>query len=335
MDSLFGRRKTKTRQLSISAQDLNEVSIPYDKLAPPKSPLPLGTTSQGLRSTQFISAPITNPTLTADGTELNKFAIQRSRAERERAYENLRSSSPNTISTADSSTLYSEPNGSSSKLYNPQSRIRKSDASSSSMPDFGHLSMNGSGNQFPTSNSTGTVRPPSSMTTRSDNRNSKYAASLSSSEAGSHLSISNLYHPHRLYGSSHDGGFEFPRPDTDEEIEALFDNVKRTRDLGDMPNLSIDQKWHMVYNDSQIRWKEDRARAEQTKRQTDYRQPAPIVRESPEWYIRKFLDRTMTAKQASSLLVSLRSKELRCVPFNLLPDQVEHVSLAGINSSLA
>lgn len=117
-----------------------------------------------------------------------------------------------------------------------------------------------------------------------------------------------FYHPHRPHNEA---AFDFPRPDTDEEIEALFDNVRRTRALGEMPNLSIEQKWHMVYNDWQIRWKEEKTRAEQTKRQTEYGQSNAVVRESPEWYIRKFLDKTITAKQAGSLLVSLRSKELR------------------------
>jgi cytokinesis protein len=37
-----------------------------------------------------------------------------------------------------------------------------------------------------------------------------------------------------------------------------------------------------------------------------------IAEGQPEWFIKKFLDRTITAKQASSLLVSLRSNELRC-----------------------
>jgi hypothetical protein len=58
----------------------------------------------------------------------------------------------------------------------------------------------------------------------------------------------------------------------------------------------------MVYNDEQIRWME-----EQTRKQRD---PAKYLDDSPEWYLRKFMDRTITPKQASSLLVSLRSKEI-------------------------
>lgn len=67
----------------------------------------------------------------------------------------------------------------------------------------------------------------------------------------------------------------------------------------------------MVYNDMQIRWKEEKQREEQSRKQNEAGQTGVIVMESPEWYIKRFLDKTITAKQAGSLLVSLRSKELR------------------------
>lgn len=67
----------------------------------------------------------------------------------------------------------------------------------------------------------------------------------------------------------------------------------------------------MVYNDEHLRWKEERAREEQSRRQKEMGQPAQIMAESPEWYIQKFLDKTITPKQAGGLHVSLRSKEMR------------------------
>jgi cytokinesis protein len=326
MDSLFGRKKARPRQSSVSVagSDLNERSVPYDKLAPPpRSPIPVGTVSQGLRGTSFISAPITNPTLTQNGTELNKYAMQRSKAGRERAYEEQsmkRPGSPSTsVSTADSSTLYNESIASSaSRPYTPQtSRIRRSEASSSSsgrrspsLADFGQFPPSRGGGSFlPSGSGNATIRPMSGMTSRSEsNRGSKYASSLASAEGTSnHSHLSHFYHHNR---HNHDD-FYFPRPDNDDQIEALFENVKRTRDLGDMPNMPIEQKWHMVYNDEHIRWKEERARDEQSKRQSESGQPAAIVDGSPEWYVKKFLDKTVTPKQAGSLLVSLRSKELR------------------------
>lgn len=312
MDSLFGRRKTKGRQSSIS--DLNEVSVPYDRLAPaPKSPLPAGA-----RGTGFISAPITNPTLTTTGTELNKYAIERSRNDRARAYEQHlpRSGSPSTISTVDSSsTLYSDSNNSytTTKLQKTARQTRRSELSSPSVPpspgmsDFGHLSTGAMG-FFPATIPASSMRPVSSATHKSEsNRGSKYAPSLTSSEGGSHHShLSHFYHPHRSHGGP--DVFDFPRPETDEEIDALFEKVRQTRDIGDLPSqLSTEQKWHMVYNDWQIRWREEK---EQSRRQVEHGQSGAIVKESPEWYIRKFLDKTINAKQAGSLLVSIRSKEL-------------------------
>ncbi len=314
MDSIFGRRKTKPRQSSISStQELSESSIPYDKLGPPpSSPLPVGTVSQGLRGGSYISAPITNPTLTTNGTEFNKFGMTRSRAGGDRGNEDHGLGSPSTFSVSDSSTLYNDSVGTSSgnKLYTPQTaRMRRSEASSSSghMLDFGQFPANGYA-PMPASASTGTMRPMSSATTRSEGtRHSKYSSLSSEGTSQNHF-----YHPHR-HNNSDDA--QLSRPDTDEEIEALFDNVKRTRDLADMPNLSIDQKWHMVYNDWQIRRKEEKQRDDQTRRQTELGQPAAIIRETPEWYIQKFLNKTITPKQAGSLQVSLRSLELRSVQF--------------------
>lgn len=303
MATLFGRKKARPRQSSVSVQDLNERSVPYDKLSgPAHSPISVPT-SNGIMG---ISAPNTNPALTASGTELNKFTMQRSKRERDRVYEQHvhQDSSTTSVSTADSSTLYEDPGLSNKSLPpHPQTaRIRRSEASSSPRSqntDFG---------QFPHTSAYATVRPISGMTSRSEShRNSKYAASLTSSEPGSHHShLSHFYHRHQNSET-----FHFSRPETDEEIEVLFENVKRTRDLGDIPNLPTEQKWQMVYNDEHIRWREERQREEQSRRQNETGQPAAIIAESPEWYVKKFLDKTITAKQAGSLLVSLRSKELR------------------------
>lgn len=148
----------------------------------------------------------------------------------------------------------------------------------------------------------------STSTTRSEsNRSSRYAPSLSPYEqnSGHHLSQFPSFHRHQ-------DEFYFPRPKTDEEIEALFENTRRVRDLGELSNLanlSIDQKWHMVYNDEQIRWKDERLREEQARKQGENGQPGAIVENSPEWYIQKFLQKTITAKQASSLHVTIRSGE--------------------------
>ena len=62
-----------------------------------------------------------------------------------------------------------------------------------------------------------------------------------------------------------------------------------------------------------MRWGEERRREEQARRQNDTGQAAAFSEGTPEWYIKKFMDRTITPKQASSIQVSLRSKEMRSV----------------------
>jgi cytokinesis protein len=305
MDNLLGRIKGRPRQSSGSIQDLNERSIPYDKLGPPPpSPLP---------NKAGISAPNTNPALTATGTEFNKF-VPRIRADRDRIYEQngyntRRPGSPSTSeSTADSSTLYEEslPSGSAKQLpQTPQSsRARMSHLSTTSevrsphSQDFGHFST--------PSSSRSTVRPTSSVTTRSEtSRTSKYAPSMGFSESAAAHTL--FYHNR---SNHHSEPFHFPRPTSDEEVEILFEEVKRNRNLGNLDNLSIEQKWHIVFTHEQLRWKEEKDREHQSRRTGDSNLSALIVSDSPEWYIKKFLDKTITPKQASGLHVSLRSNPL-------------------------
>ena len=322
MDSFFGKKKSRPRQSSVATnQGLDERSVPYHKLGPPqRSPVTVNTMSQGLRGnpSTVISAPMTNPTLTASGTELNKYAIAKNRAERDRSYRDIsplrRPGSPSTsVSTADSSTLYNDPESPAPKTN--ARRFRQSE-SSSSVTDFGIPSPTSPSSRPRTlmvdnsapSSRPGSVAPTIASQRTDDKRSSRYAASLSSYESHGHLSSISA-HLHRHGGSE----FSFPRPDDDEEIEALFENIKRTRGLHELPNLTIDQKWNMVYSDEQLRWKEEKQREEQGRRQLESGQPAFSIDGMPEWYIKKFMDRTITPKLAAGLLVSLRGNEVRYV----------------------
>jgi hypothetical protein len=107
--------------------------------------------------------------------------------------------------------------------------------------------------------------------------------------------------------------FNFPRPDDDAEIEAFFENVVRTRDLSNLPPLTIEQKWNMVEMDERLRWKDEKAREEQAKKVPEQSRTGMIEERSPEWYLRKFVERSITPKDASGLLVSLRGQEVGCV----------------------
>ena len=308
MDTIFGRKKSRQRQSSLSQQDLGERSIPYDQLpAALRSPIPVATINQGIRG---ISAPNTNPSLTDSGTGMNNYTMQQHRRLNDVPHKRPESSTISAPSTgfSNSSTLHDDFN-----TPTPSPRYVKMQAHRSELSFAGRVSSNAdSGQLSPGDQSTTPSRPSSATTTKSDhNRSSRYAASVSS-EGGStyhhHHSISQLYHRFPLSNDA----FSFPRPETDAEIEALFENVKRTRDFPDLPrDLTVEQKWHMVYNDEHIRWGKEKQKEQQSRRQKDSGQSTSVMPDSPEWYLKKFVDKTITAKQVQSLGVSLRSNEMR------------------------
>ncbi|KAL5511448.1 hypothetical protein ACEPAH_4664 [Sanghuangporus vaninii] len=347
MDTLFGRKKPRQRQTST---DLSERSVPYDKLGPAsKSPIPVGTISHGLRtSASQISAPVTNPTLTSDGTEFNLHAMRRARSDRERTYAppawNMPKAPLISAASSSSATLSSNPSSSGSSTsfttVTDSSHIRGSTASSSdkmspNMSDFGGYPVASASSTY--GNVNGVPRPMSVASSRSEgNRVSKYAASLTPSDSlQSHYShASHMFHHNK---GAHDD-FEFERP-SDDVVEALFEQVRLKRDLGSLPSLSVDQKWQIVYNDEQLRWKEERVREEATKRQTEIGpSQTAFIKDSPEWYLKKFLDQTITPKQAASLLVSLRTgtvswfrQFLAIQGTSVLANTLNNISRKGLN----
>jgi cytokinesis protein len=116
---------------------------------------------------------------------------------------------------------------------------------------------------------------------------------------------SHLFHPRQ---STHEE-FEFPRP-SDEEVEAMFQQLMLKRDIPDVPNLTTEQKWSLVHSDERMRWN---AEMQEMKRQTDGQSSKALSKDNPQWYLKKFLDQTITAKHAASLLVSLRTGTMRWV----------------------
>lgn len=316
MDSFFGKKKKeRPRQSSVStnASDERLGSVPYHKLGPPsRSPVTVNTVSQGLRANPgaVISAPMTNPSLTTNGTDLNINRITRQRSDRDRAYRETTGNSPyprpnspsTSISTADSSTLYGDSESSSKANAR---RVRQSE-SGSSLTDFGISPASPTPRQraLASGESSATIRPSSSATT-TGSRASNYASSLTSQDSHHrHLSITS-------HLTRHAEEFNFPRPENDEDIEVLFENIKREREIGDIPNLTIEQKWRMVQSDAQLRFQEQQ-KEEQLRRHTEYGQSQAIQEMTPEWYIKKFMDKTVTAKQAGALQVSLRSNKVGC-----------------------
>lgn len=141
--------------------------------------------------------------------------------------------------------------------------------------------------------------------------------------------------------------FDFPRPADPAKVDELFDELlprigaTSGSALDAARNLDTDKKWTLIYNDAFMKWKN--AREKITHRPVEGRS-APAVgtsrggvaeypmsprmggagaagdrssakpswgkNESPEWYIGKFMDGTITQQQVASLSVCLRTYEL-------------------------
>ncbi|KIJ37716.1 hypothetical protein M422DRAFT_177632 [Sphaerobolus stellatus SS14] len=348
METLFGRKKSRPRQSSVSGQDLDERSVPYDRTLPAaRSPIPVGTVSQALRSPggHAISAPITNPTLTSTGTELNKTAMLRRRQEREQNYgsvgnsdaQSYRSGSPNTSARSSEVSL----SASSIPAYTTTTTRQRNNNNEGSAPaprspamsDFGQIPPGATtpatpGGRYPPFSATTTTsyRPSSISTNRSaPDRSSRYTASgdssLASVEALLHLPNLHLHHRH---SSSFDES-QFPRPETDEEIEVLFERVQARLGINDASNITIEQKWQIVHQDEMARSREARKKQNDIKRQTATGQPVTqvVTKDSPSWYLKKFMDMSVTPKHVQSLAVSLRTLPIAWVR--------EFVSLQGLS----
>lgn len=119
----------------------------------------------------------------------------------------------------------------------------------------------------------------------------------------------NSSHFSQIFHKQHTDEFDFSRPD-DEEIEALFSHVAERRDLPNV-DLTIEQKWKVVYAAEHVRWQEEKTREDKVRKQGETSGVDPAGDGSPEWYIRKFMDGTITSKQVTSVWVSLKGHETR------------------------
>jgi len=133
--------------------------------------------------------------------------------------------------------------------------------------------------------------------------------------------------------------FDFPRP-PDTDTEQLFQQLLENRDLdsshSQVPSISsrnslssmsqsniakttallpIETKWQMVESDARARWEqqremrrkeEDLVKSGRTKRGT----AGDHVKNSPEWFLKKVLDGTLTTQHLTTLNVSLRTLPL-------------------------
>ncbi|KAL1640505.1 hypothetical protein SLS58_006855 [Diplodia intermedia] len=118
-------------------------------------------------------------------------------------------------------------------------------------------------------------------------------------------------------------GFHLQRPNDDREIEFEFMALMQKRGWNSLPEQArrqmeaypISKKWTLVHQDRLAEWQGEQRRR-QNARQTQFSVDGSGIlgradeEGSPEWYVRKVLDNSITAKQLQSLSVSLRTQPI-------------------------
>lgn len=122
-------------------------------------------------------------------------------------------------------------------------------------------------------------------------------------------------------------GFHFPRPTDDRIIEKQFVDMMNKRNWQAMPEQARRQmmayptskKWQLVHQDRMVEWQGEQKRrtnARQTMLSHDGSQGILTRADeegSPEWYVRRVMNDTITPKQLGSLSVSLRTQPISWV----------------------
>jgi cytokinesis protein len=119
-------------------------------------------------------------------------------------------------------------------------------------------------------------------------------------------------------------GFYLPRPDDDGVIEQQFIELMHKRGWQNLPEQARRQmlayapakKWTLVHQDRLTEWQGEQKR-KQHNRQTYGTADGGVgvigrsdEEGSPEWYVRKVMEDSITAKQLGSLSVSLRTQPI-------------------------
>ena len=143
-------------------------------------------------------------------------------------------------------------------------------------------------------------------------------------------------------------GFHLPRPDDDAIIEQQFIELMHKRGWQNLPEQARRQmlayapakKWTLVHQDKLTEWQGEQKR-KQHNRQTYGTTDGGVgiigrsdEEGSPEWYVRKVMDDTITAKQLGSLSVSLRTQPIGYVFFSTCRHEHQLIFAAGSKPSL-
>lgn len=114
--------------------------------------------------------------------------------------------------------------------------------------------------------------------------------------------------------------FNLPRPRDDRIIEQLFLELMIKRGWTNLPEQArrqmqaypADKKWTLVHQDKLTEWQSE----QKQKAQGNTGQTGAQVEGSPEWFVKKVLEGSITTKQLQSLSVSLRTQPIRYIEFH-------------------
>ena len=122
-------------------------------------------------------------------------------------------------------------------------------------------------------------------------------------------------------------GFYFPRPADDRIVEAQFLDMMNKRNWQAMPEgakrqmmaYPTSKKWQLVHQDKLVEWQGEQKRRTNARNTVLSHDGFPSILSradeegSPEWYVKKVMNDTITPKQLGSLSVSLRTQPISWV----------------------
>ncbi|KAK9481287.1 hypothetical protein V1514DRAFT_365163 [Lipomyces japonicus] len=101
--------------------------------------------------------------------------------------------------------------------------------------------------------------------------------------------------------------FKLDKPKNDTQIERMFQDLMNKRDFKSLPqqarqqmlNYPTSKKWMLIYQDALTEHQNERKRVNMRENEN-----------TPEWYVRKIMDRSISSKQLGNLWVCLRTEPI-------------------------
>jgi cytokinesis protein len=186
------------------------------------------------------------------------------------------------------------------------------------------------------------VHRPTGSTRQShtSNYNSAYSASSYSVDFPASTSSASTSYP-SFYPKPTDD-FHFERPKSPTRINAMFEHLLRTRNIDpnaaspskpaasshkissrsssssitpsraakDMQNIPLETKWTLIKNDAQNQWQEQRRKMVDSAPRAGGPSTAMSDRSSPEFFLKKFMDGTLSLEVLAGMNVSIRTQPL-------------------------